>query len=218
MLVRDYMTKHPLMVEPTMPVFEAQGYMGEQDIRHLPVVDDGKRLLGLVTRQTLLIQPAKLGSLNVWEITRYLSDLTVGDVMVQKEKVTTTRPDATIEEAAQVMAERKIGCLPVLEEGVVAGIITEIDLLVQLTDLLGGRVAGLRATMRVPNKVGEFAKVTSAIAAQDWGIYASGSVPAPKDPDYWDVVLKIRNVSKDELVAVLEKIEGQELVDVREMN
>jgi len=46
MLVKDYMTRHPLMAAPTMPIVEAQRYMGENNIRHLPVVGDGKRLLG----------------------------------------------------------------------------------------------------------------------------------------------------------------------------
>ncbi len=50
MLVKDYMTRHPLMVAPTMLVVEAQRFMGENNIRHLPVCGEGKRLLGLVTR------------------------------------------------------------------------------------------------------------------------------------------------------------------------
>jgi CBS domain-containing protein len=57
MLVKDYMTRHPLMAEPTTSIIEAQRYMGENNVRHLPVVGDGKRLLGLVTRQSLLVQP-----------------------------------------------------------------------------------------------------------------------------------------------------------------
>ena len=217
MLVKDYMTKHPLMVQPTMSIIEAQRFMVENNIRHLPIVGKGKRLLGLVTRQTLLVQPATLGSLNVWEITRFLSDLTVGDVMVKARDVTTIGMDVTLEEVARVMVKKKIGCLPVMEEGVVMGIITEIDLLAQLTDLLGGNVPGVRVTMRVPDKIGEFAKVTNAIASQGWGIYASGTVPAPKRPGYWDVVVKIRNVPQEKIVAALEKVEGQEIVDVREI-
>jgi acetoin utilization protein AcuB len=217
MLVKDYMTKHPLMVPPTMSVVEAQRFMGENNIRHLPIVGEGKQLLGLVSRQTLLIQPATLGSLNVWEITRFLSNLAIGDVMVKARDVVTIGMDATLEEAAGLMVKKKIGCLPVLEEGIVVGIITEADLLAQLTDLLGGNVHGVRVTTRVPDKVGEFAKVTSAIASQGWGIYASGTVPAPKRPGYWDVVVKIRNVPKEEIIAVLEKVEGQEIVDVREV-
>ena len=73
MLVKDYMTKHPLMVQPTMPIVEAQRYMAENNIRHLPITGKGKRLSGLVTRQTLLVQPATLGSLNVWEIVVYVN-------------------------------------------------------------------------------------------------------------------------------------------------
>ncbi|GAF94361.1 unnamed protein product, partial [marine sediment metagenome] len=117
MLVRDYMTRHPLMVQPSMCIVEAQRFMGENDIRHLPIVGDGKLLLGLVTRQTLLVDPGRLGSLDVWEIARTLTELTVKDVMIKAKNVVTTVPDATVEGAAQLMVDKKIGGLPVLDEG-----------------------------------------------------------------------------------------------------
>jgi acetoin utilization protein AcuB len=218
MFVRDYMTRHPLMAEPSMSIVEAQRYMGENNIRHLPIVGDGKRLLGLVTRQTLLVDPGRLGSLDVWEITRFLSRLTVRDIMIKARDVITISQDATIEEAARFMITKRIGCLPVLNEGILIGVITEMDLLAQLTNLLGGTVSGVRVTMRVPDRVGEFAKVTSAIASQGWGIYASGEVPAPKDPGYWHFVIKVRHVSKEEMIAVLERIEDQQIIDVREVH
>ena len=216
MIVKDYMTRHPVMVEPTTSIVEAQRIMAETNVRHLPVIESGKRLTGLVSRERMRIPPTELASLNVWEITRFLSNLMVGDVMVKRKDVITINPDATLEEAAQMMVDNKIGCLPVLEEGIVVGIITEVDMMVQLVDLLGGRVPGVRVTVRMPNKKGELAKITGALAAQGWGICASGGVVAPKRPDYWDCVIKVRDVPKDELVAVLEKIEGQEVIDVRE--
>jgi acetoin utilization protein AcuB len=216
MFVRDYMTKHPVMVEPTVSIMEAQGIMAEAKVRHLPIAERGKRLVGLITRERLRIAPAELGSLNVWEITRFLSNLRVQDVMVKAKDVISIDPGATIEEAAQTMACHKIGCLPVLEEGIVIGIITEQDMLVHLSELLGGGVSGMRATMRVPDKIGEFAKITAAMAAQGWGVYATGGLPTPKRPGYWDIVIKVRNVSKEELVPVLESIEGQEVIDVRQ--
>ena len=216
MLVKDYMTRHPVMIEPTTSIVEAQGIMAEIKVRHLPVIASGKRLAGLVTRQRMRIPPTELTSLNVWEITRFLSNLTVADVMVKQEEVITIEPNATLEEAAQTMIENKVGCLPVLKEGIVVGIITEIDMMGQLTKLLGGSVRGVRVTVRVPDKIGEFAKVTNAIASQGWGIYAGGSVPAPKQPGYWDIVVKVQNVSEEEIVAALEKVEGQQIVDVRQ--
>ena len=136
MLVRDYMTRHPLLADPEMSAVDAQRYMVEANIRRLPVVGDGKRLVGLVTRQSLLVDPGKLGSLNMWEIAGYLSRLTLKDVMIKAKDVTTIGPDLTIEEAARIMVEKKVGCLPVLEEGVVVGIITETDLLAQLMEMM----------------------------------------------------------------------------------
>jgi hypothetical protein len=68
----------------------------------------------------------------------------------------------------------------------------------------------------VPDRIGEFAKIFGAISSHGWGIYASGSAPTPKQPGYWDVVVKVREVPKDDLVAVLEEIEDQQIVDVRE--
>jgi acetoin utilization protein AcuB len=204
------------MIPPTTPAPEAQKIMAENKVRHLPVVGDGKRPLGLVTRERLRIPPAELGSLNVWEITRFLSNLAVKDIMVKGKDLLTTGPSATIEDAAEIMAENKIGCLPVVEDNVVVGIITETDMLVNLADLLGGYVGGVRATVRLPGKVGGYAKIINAISAQGWGMYATGSVPAPKREGHWDIVLKVRDVSKEDLLAVLEQLEECEIVDLRE--
>ena len=217
MLVKDYMTRHPLMAEPTMSIVEAQRYMGENNIRHLPVVGDGKRLLGLVTRQTLLIDPGRLGSLDIWEIARYLSGLTVKDVMTKAKDVIVVEPNVTIEEAARIMVENKIGCLPVVEEDIVVGIITEIDLLAHLMEMMATRVPGVRVTVRMPNVKGELAKLVGAISAQGWGILACGGAPAPKEPGKWDAVVKIRYVPREEVVVALGRIESQEIVDVREI-
>jgi len=217
MLVKNYMTRHPLLADPAMSTVEAQRFMGENDIRHLPVVGDGKRLLGLVTRQSLLIDPGRLGSLDVWEIARYLSALTLKDVMIKAQEITTVEQDTTIEEAARIMVENRIGCLPVLDDGIVVGIITEVDLLAQLMEMMATRVPGVRVTVRLPDERGELAKLVGTIAAQEWGMLACGGAPAPKDPTKWDAVVKIRDVPQEEIIAALGTIEGQEIVDVREV-
>jgi acetoin utilization protein AcuB len=216
MIVKDYMTRHPIMISPEAPAAEAQQLMIENQVRHLPVVGDGKRISGLITRDRLRVPPTDLGSLNVWEISRLLSHLRVKDVMVKKNDLITIEPNETIETAAQEMIKNRIGCLPVVEDEVVVGIITEIDMLAELSNLLGGSIPGVRVTIRVPDQVGEYSKITSAIAKNGWGIYTSGGVPSPKKSGFWDVVIKVRSAPKDKLVSVLEQIDGQEIVDVRE--
>jgi acetoin utilization protein AcuB len=218
MIVKDYMTKHPVMVEPTMSIVEVQGIMAETKVRHLPVAEEGKRLIGLITQETLRVPPTKLTSLNVWEITRFLSELTVRDVMIKGKDVITIHPDATIEEAAQVMVKHKIGCLPVLEENIIIGIITDTDMMMHLMEMLSAPMPSVRVTMRMSTAKGELARLVNAISAQGWGIWALGGIFAPKEPDKWDAVFKIIDVPREQIVAVLSKVEGQQIIDVREVN
>jgi acetoin utilization protein AcuB len=216
MFVKDYMTRHPIMASPNMSLVEAQRYMGASNVRHLPVVGDGKRLLGLITRQSFLIDPGRLGSLDLWEITRYMSGMTLKDVMLKREAVVTVSPDIAIEDAAYVMVEHKIGCLPVVEDGILVGILTETDMLTHLMGMLATREAGVRVTVRMANVRGELAKLIAAIGAHGWGILACGGTLAPKDPTYWDAVLKIADVSMEEVKAVLETLPGQQVLDMRD--
>lgn len=217
MLVRDYMTRHPILVEPSVGLAQAQRIMLENHIRHLPVVSDGKRLLGLITRQRLAISPELLASLDVWEITRYLSGLTAGKVMITGDDLHTVGPDATLEEAAGLLIRYKLGGLPVIEDGnVVVGIITETDLLVELQHLLGARDAGWRVVIRVPDRAGELRKIIRVISDNGWGMMAMGSVRSPRRPGFWDVVIKVRHCGRDALMTALSTIEEQEIVDVRE--
>lgn len=215
MLVNDCMTRHPILISPHTPAAEAEQIMAENHVRHLPVVGDGKRLLGLITRQCLTIKPEALASLNVWEISRYLANMTVDRVMVRAERVITIGPERTVERAAKLMSEHKVGCLPVIEDDVVAGILTETDLLRAFQEMLGIRSEGIRVTVRVPDRKGEFAKIFGVVAAHGWGIMGVGSFPSRRAPGFYDMVLKITEVDKDEVVSALSTIPDQEIVDVR---
>jgi acetoin utilization protein AcuB len=217
MIVKDYMTKHPVLIDAASSIVEAQSIMAETKVRHLPVVEAGKRLVGLVTQETMRVPPTKLTSLNVWEITRFLSNMTVKDAMVKAKDVITIGPNATIEEAAQMMVSHKIGCLPVVEEGIVIGILTDTDMMAHLMELLAIRIPGVRVTIRMSNIKGELARLVAAIAAQGWGIQALGGAYAAKDPNQWEAVVKISDAPRDEVVAALSKVSGQQIIDVREV-
>jgi len=204
------------MIAPDTPAVEAQNIMIENNVRHLPVVGDGKRLIGLITRERLRVPPTDLGSLNVWEISRFLSNLKASDVMIKLNDLFLIDPDTTLEDAAKLMCQHKVGSLIVVEDEIVVGIITEVDMLAELANLLGGDIKGVRIVTRVPDQIGEYAKVMAAITEHGWCIYASGGVPSPKTPGSWDLVIKVPDVSKEELVAVLNNIDGQKVIDARE--
>jgi acetoin utilization protein AcuB len=214
MLVKDRMSKHPLTVSGDESIADTHRYMQEQNVRHLPVVDKTGQMIGLVTENDLLkAEPSSATSLSVWEIHSLLTRVRVKDVMVHE--VIATTEDTPIEEAAHLMLEHKIGCLPVLRDGKLVGIITESDLFRTFMELFAARQKGLRITMEVPDREGELAKVAQAIANQRGYIAACG-VFMSEDPTKWGLVLKVRNVKTQELTSALSAIEGARILDVRE--
>ncbi len=215
MFVRDRMTKHPLTISEEDSVSEAHRYMEEQKIRHLPVVDKTGKLVGIIAEDDLLkAEPSSATSLSVWEIHSLLTKVKVKSVMIRD--VITTTEDTPIEEAAHLMLEHKIGSLPVMRGNQLVGIITESDMFRTFMELFAARQKGLRVTVEVPDREGELAKVAQAIADQGGYIAACGTFMA-SDPTKWGIVLKVRHVDRDILTAALSKIEGHNIVDVREV-
>ena len=128
MRVGDVMTRTLVTTPPETSVLEAQARLTREGIRHLLVTGEGGELLGIVTdRDIRLNLPSPATSLSVWEMKGLLDRLTVGEIMTKA--VITVGPRREVGEAAVLMLEHKIGALPVLEDGRLAGIVTETDLL-----------------------------------------------------------------------------------------
>jgi len=162
MRLRDVMTKNPITVESESLLLDARKVMKEHNFRRLPVVDKGK-LVGIVTNEDLFYaSPSPATSLSIWDMNYLISKVTVKEVMT--ENVVTVTEDTPIEQAALIMAKQKIGCLPVMRDNVLVGIITETDLLIILPELLAVNQSGIRATFLVKEEPGQLAKVTRVIA------------------------------------------------------
>jgi acetoin utilization protein AcuB len=162
-----------ITVEPELPISEALEKMRREKIRHMPVLRKGK-LVGIVTRNDLLnASPSKATTLSVWEINYLLNKITVADVM--SKNVITVPEDTPIEEAARLMADHKVSCLPVLRGKELAGIITETDLFKIFLELLGARRKGVRLTVQVTDKPGVLAGISQAIFAAGGNIIALGT-------------------------------------------
>jgi len=117
MLVRDRMSTHPVTIRSDADYKMALTLMQEHALHHVPVIDAGRKLVGIVAERDLLLAA-----------TRYLqSAIEVGDVM--HKNVTTASPDMPIAEAATLMVEYRIGGLPVVDgDENVIGVITETDI------------------------------------------------------------------------------------------
>lgn len=215
MFVKDRMTAQPLVViNPEAPITEAQRLMQEHNVRHLPVVQDHDRLVGLLTRETVIkAVPWSAASLSALETRYILSKIKVGRVML-RDFITTTE-DVPVEEAARVMVDHKLTCLPVLRQTRLVGIITDIDLLSITAEMLGARRPGVRLSVLVHDKPGEMARLSTAIASVGGNLAAFGSWKGQLPPDRLGIVLKVERISRDELLPVVERLEDVEILDIR---
>jgi acetoin utilization protein AcuB len=212
MLVGERM-KHPVItINPEMPIVEALNLMRREHIRRTPVLKDGK-LVGIVSEKDLLnASPSAATSLSVWELNYLMSKITISEVM--NRKVMTVSEDTPIEEAARIMADNKIGGLPVMRNSHIVGIITETDLFKIFLELMGARYMGVRASVLMLDKPGQLARLTQAIASAGGDFVAFGMFQG-EDSSNRMVTFKVAGLSKEQVKAIVEPlVEG--LVDLRQ--
>jgi acetoin utilization protein AcuB len=211
MLVGERMSFPVISVSPDMPIIDALNLMKREQIRRTPVLRDGK-LVGIVSDKDLLnASPSPATSLSIWELNYLLSKIKISDVMTRK--VLTVSENTPIEEAARIMADNKIGGLPVLRDEEVVGIITETDLFKLFLELMGAREAGIRATVLVLDEPGQLAKLTRAIAAQGGNIIAFSQFKG-KDPSNRQVTLKVTGLTATQVQAEIQPL-VEKILDIR---
>jgi CBS domain-containing membrane protein len=133
--VADLMTRKVYTLTPMQSLPLAESMMGLLHVRHIPVVDAERRVVGLVTHRDLL--NAKISSLApLSDDERSDLQLAVPVSRIMRTNVWSIGPRAFAVSAARIMREHKMGCLPVVDEGRLVGIITEADLLALVTDSL----------------------------------------------------------------------------------
>jgi acetoin utilization protein AcuB len=202
MLVRDRMTPHPTTVTTDTNLKDALELVRSNPFRHLPVLDENGALVAVVTEKSLIYaSPTPTTSLSVFEVDYILSRTKIGQVI--QGPVITVVPDLPIEEAARVMIDHRIGCLPVVEDDRLVGIISDTDIFRVFAEGLGGGHPSIRITVVVPEEVGSLARVTSCVADIGANIYALGIFWGEK-PEDRVVALRLEGVDREAAVRALE--------------
>ena len=212
MLVASRMTRDPITVTNKTPIDEALKVMRDKKIRRLPVVDEKGKLVGIVAEKDILYaSPSPATSLSIHEIHYLVSKLTVAEIMTRN--VFTVTDDTPLEEAARVMADNRIGALPVLHDGALVGIITETDIFKAFLELLGAREPGVRITMKVPEGQGMLPLCTETISKLGGRVLAlvtwGGDEPGDRI-----VTIRVSGVDQKKLTDGIAKL-GVEFLDVR---
>jgi acetoin utilization protein AcuB len=124
----------------------------------------------------------------------------------------TVPEDTPLEEAARLLVERDIGCLPVMRGEKLVGVITETDIFKAFVEILGSGESVLRITLRVPDVPGELARMTGVIADMGGNLFAVAAFRG-EDPEHVYITFRLRGVEQEVLLPALEAM-GEQVVHV----
>ncbi|MCH3907631.1 MAG: CBS and ACT domain-containing protein [Sphaerochaeta sp.] len=214
MIIERRMTRNPVTATPDMPIAEASKLMKDEKIHRLPVLDKNKNLVGIISEKDILYaSPSPASSLSIHEMAYLLSKITVKQLM-SKNVVTITK-DTTVEEAARLMVDQDLSCLPVLEDGKLVGIVSKSDMFKILLELFGARHFGVRVSFLVTDHPGTIAKISQALCEQGVDIIALGTFMGT-EPSNAMITIKVQGAPPSKVIDILKPYVDQ-ILDVREV-
>jgi acetoin utilization protein AcuB len=189
MFVSEWMTTKVYTVTPDDNIATAVRMLKDHKIRHLPVVR-GDVVVGLVSDRDIKdFQPSKATTLDIYEL-HYLLDTTpINDIM--KKDVITIAPDAPIEEAAMIMHEKTLGCLPVVEKNSLVGIISDKDIFRVLVDITGVHHKGVRFSFLLEDRPGSIKDAADIIRSYGFRLLGVLSSYEGVKEGYRKVVIRV---------------------------
>lgn len=213
MLIKDVMTKNPITVDPKATILEATDLMKKNNIKKLPVLDKSGALVGIITENDLQkATPSEATTLDMYELTYLLSKLKVEKTMTKNVK--TVSANETVEEAARIMADGDFGCLPVMKDNLLVGIITDSDLFRMFIEMFSARTHGVRAIIKMSDELGSLSVFCQKIATAG-GIIISCITTEADNPAFRKVTVKATNITLQNCKEICEQCGTVE--DIREV-
>ncbi len=203
MTVERRMSLNPVTIGPDANVVEASELMKREKVHRLPVLDRNKKLVGVISEKDILYaSPSPASSLSIHEMAYLLSQLTVKKLM-RKDPVTISK-DVPVEEAARIMVDQDLSCLPVVEDDKLVGIVSKSDLFKILIELFGARTKGVRVSFLVDDKPGLIADISKEIASEGFDIISFGTFMGT-DPTNRICTVKVATDDTDKVISLLKK-------------
>jgi len=214
MLIKEYMTPNPMTVNEDSSILETAELMKKQKVRRFPVLRGGQ-LIGIVTDRDLRsAAPSQVISFDAQErelmpeLHSLLSGITVKEVM--SRKVATIRPEQTIVAAAQLMLERRISGIPVVDSrGGLLGIITETDIFKVLVDLSGVSSGRTTFAFQLEDRAGSIKEVADVIRSHGARIASILTSHTRAAPQFRRVYIRIGEISPEKLRVLEEELRKQ---------
>ena len=204
MIIADRMKKNPATATPDMSISEASAKMKAEKVHRLPVLDDEKNLVGVISEKDIMLAaPSPASTLSTYEINYLLSRLKVKNIMSRNPL--TISSGTTIEEAVKLMVENDLSCLPVMDNGYLSGIVSKSDLFKILLEMLGAKHQGIRVEALVEDKVGVVAGLSDKFSEAGINIISLGTLEGP-EPSLRVLTFKLENGTEEQVRSIMEPV------------
>ncbi|MDN4606995.1 acetoin utilization AcuB family protein [Sporosarcina highlanderae] len=190
MLIEEIMKRDVIALSPHHTVKDALSIMQEKKIRHLPIVSETKELLGIITDRDLKEVLPSLYS-DTTDVTVYKKPLS--EIMTSNPII--GHPMDFVEEAAVVFYDNQIGCLPIVSNNKLVGILTETDLLYKYIELTGAHQPGSQIEVRVPNIPGILYEVSKVFYQHKLNVQSVLVYPDKENEDNKILVIRLRTMN-----------------------
>lgn len=202
MRVKDRMRRSLVSVTQSDTLDHALTTLKRFNIRHLPVVK-GDHVVGIVSdRDVKKAAPSPFDYPTAEEFRAFTSAVSIKDIMTKA--VITVAPLTPIEEAASLMSQKRIGALPVVQEGRLVGMLTETDVLGVITEMMGATQTGSRIEIEISASPGTLTEVIGIVEGQQVEIASLVTLPAREGARRL-VILRLRTINPDPVVRALEE-------------
>jgi acetoin utilization protein AcuB len=201
MLIKDWMTKDPITIDDDTSMIKAIHIMNEHRFRRLPVVSQGK-LVGMVTDRDLKeASPSKATTLDVHELYYLLAELQVDEIM-SRNPVHVSQDD-TVEHAAQIMLDRTISGLPVVDAaGNLVGIITQSDVFQAFMHITGVLQGGVQFGLRLEDRPGILKEVADMLRAKGGRLVSLLTYYRTPEENQRDVYIRVKDLSPEAVAEI----------------
>ena len=200
MIVEQIMKTDVATLLPTNTIADAIYLMESRKIRHIPIINSEKHLVGLVT-----VAKIHEATPSIFHANEHPEDMKKPLAKIMEQNVITGHPLDFVEEVAGIFYEHKISCLPVINNRVLVGIITETDLLRTLVELTGAHQPGSQIEIKVPNLAGKLSEITTVIKFRKANILSVLVYPDKSDDQYKILVIRLQTMNPTALIQDLKQ-------------
>jgi acetoin utilization protein AcuB len=206
------MTTDVVTVAEDTPIMKASVIMKEKSIRCLPVLDERRKLVGIVSDRDLKdASPSKATSLDIYELNYLISNIRISSIMTMD--LVFVRTDDTVEFASILMLENKISSLPVLNHfDSLVGIITQTDVFKSLINIAGIYTGGIQFALSLENRPGSISQATDVIRSHGGRIVSILSTTETAEEGCHHVYIRTAPLREDKLAPLLEELEARFVV------